>query len=210
MILRPPLLAFALLALLGACAGERDRHADAAKARLIFSPNGEPLNGGSLGTRDCAEAMSTWFDRIDTDHDGRIERGEFLDDARRQFAAMDLNKDGTITPAELEAYREPYRLHKAVRKELADLQERGPEPDQSESGRRSGRHRGIPAETRPRESRDTSADIPDPVMIADVNLDNKVTMAEFLAYAEGNFADMNRAHDGHLTRAELLQTCGGN
>jgi Ca2+-binding EF-hand superfamily protein len=52
--------------------------------------------------------MGAWFDRTDADRNGRVDRNEFVTDARRQFAVMDLDHDGTITPAELDKYRAPY------------------------------------------------------------------------------------------------------
>jgi len=75
---------------------------------LLFSPNGEPITGGPLGQRPCAEAMGDWFDRLDSQHRDAISREAFLADARAQFAKMDLDHDGWITPAELSIYREPY------------------------------------------------------------------------------------------------------
>jgi Ca2+-binding EF-hand superfamily protein len=76
--------------------------------RMLYSPNGEPLRGGSLGRPSCEKAMGAWFDRADADRNGRVDRNEFVADARRQFAVMDLDHDGTITPAELDKYRAPY------------------------------------------------------------------------------------------------------
>ncbi|HET9149383.1 MAG TPA: hypothetical protein VFO61_02795 [Alphaproteobacteria bacterium] len=76
--------------------------------RMLYSPNGEPLRGGSLGRPSCEKAMGAWFDRTDADRNGRVDRNEFVADARRQFAVMDLDHDGTITPAELDKYRAPY------------------------------------------------------------------------------------------------------
>jgi len=76
---------------------------------LMFSPNGEPLNGGTLGQPSCSLAMNYWFDRTDANHDGRLDREEFLADARAQFAKMDLNSQGYITNDELSRYRRPFR-----------------------------------------------------------------------------------------------------
>ena len=101
-ILRP-LLCLSLCTALLACSG-LDKSSPP-KAVLLFSPNGEPITGGPLGQRPCAEAMGDWFDR---QHSAALSRESFLADARAQFAKMDLDHDGWITPAELSIYREPY------------------------------------------------------------------------------------------------------
>jgi len=170
-------LACALLAvaLLASCGHGDDDDAPKGVPRL-YSPNGEPLNGGPLGFPSCETAMSRWFDRTDRDHDGTIDLAEFLADARRQFALMDLDKDGVLTPAELAAYRLPYEG----------------EPAAQRSGDKKRR---------------AYNDQPDPVMLADVGLHNKVTLADFLAYARRQFADLDRDRDGHIEKAEALRVC---
>ncbi len=76
---------------------------------LMFSPNGEPLNGGSQGQPSCELAMNYWLDRADANHDGRLSREEFLADARAQFAKMDLDGQGTLTSEEIARFRQPFR-----------------------------------------------------------------------------------------------------
>lgn len=152
-----------------------------APARL-FSPNGEPLSGGPLGHPACRDAMSRWFDRVDTNHDGFIDRAEFRADAERQFKAMDLDHDGEITPDELARYRAPYEVDTARR--------------QSEEG---ADHGGRIVRT---------IEQADPVMLADVQLRNRVNLAEFMAYADRNFADLDTKHAGRLDKPEILGVCG--
>lgn len=152
----------------------------------LYSPNGEPLSGGPLDDPTCEQALGAWFARADTDHDGTLDEREFLADARRQFAAMDLDKSGVLTPAELAQYRAPYIRPGRSRPDYATLAEEhereahGPPPEEDRT---------------------------DPVMIADVNLENRVTRDEFMAYAGRNFAMLDRRHDGRLDRAEVLATC---
>src|SRR5690348_74980 len=54
------------------------RHSQAPGSVRLYSPAGEPLNGGALGEPSCADALSAWFERVDSDHGGTIDRGEFL------------------------------------------------------------------------------------------------------------------------------------
>jgi hypothetical protein len=189
-----PLCLVLLLLLPGGCAGPSEDSGTSPIQRHIFSPNGEPLNGGALGMPGCSEALARWFDRVDSDHDGTIERTEFLDDAKRQFAVMDLNRDGVITPAELSLYRAPF----AIRRKKGH---RGPRPEDELKNTYN-----VP-ESHRKDDTDVLADYTDPVMIADRQLRNKVSEEDFLAYARQNFAELNLARDGRLTRAELLKTC---
>jgi Ca2+-binding EF-hand superfamily protein len=171
-------LAVVLLAL-AACGHSREPSTDPS-AHLLYSPNGEPLNGGPLGRPKCSDAMSRWFDRTDRDHDGMIERGEFIADARRQFAAMDLDRSGVLTPAKLAQYRLPYA---------------GPPVSEEKI-----------EEKRPRENAIITGG-PDPVMAADLSLRNEVTLKDFLAHAERRFAALDADHDGRLSRAEVQAPC---
>ncbi len=153
----------------------------------IYSPNGEPLTGGPLGEPSCEAALGGWFARVDADHSGAIDEGEFLADANRQFAAMDLDKNGALTPDELARYRAPYINPNALRGRDYE--------DQGRGARDEGR--GPP----PQE------DVEDPVMVADTALRNRVTRDDFLGYARRNFAALDTNHDGQLERAEVLATC---
>jgi len=194
--LRPLLLCAALL--LAACGGG----AAARHRAILYSPNGEPLSGGALGQPSCREAMARWFDRVDADRDGTIDHGEFIADARRQFAAMDRDKDGFVTPAELEAYRAPYRAGQE-KEAKAEAEEEDERPRRPLFG-----GFGLDALTgRSREARDLAADRPDPVMSADVNLRFKVSLAEFLAQAERRFSSLAKAGGGRVTRAAALASC---
>ena len=175
---------------LGGCSWFGGRH-HPEDAGAIYSPNGEPLNGGPLGHPSCAQAMARWFDRVDANHDGVIDRAEFLADAARQFAAMDLDHDGVITPAELAQYRQPYAAPAPPAPGGATADDEGHRHQGSDEGDRAA----------------LAADHVDPVMIADVHLRNRVTRGDFLAYASSNFAALDTAGDGRLTRAELVATC---
>jgi Ca2+-binding EF-hand superfamily protein len=171
---RLALVALAILAL--ASCSDDDKPM---RAGPLYSPNGEPLSGGPLGEPSCADALGSWFARVDTDHDGTIDEGEFLADANRQFAAMDLDKSGALTPSELAQYRAPY-VRPVRRPDYQNDAGRGPPPQE---------------------------DVEDPVMVADTALRNRVTRDDFLAYARRNFASLDRDHDGTLDRAEVLAAC---
>jgi Ca2+-binding EF-hand superfamily protein len=161
-------------------------------AKPILSPNAEPLTGGALGQRPCREALDGWVARIDTDHDGRISRAEFLADARAQFARMDLDQDGFITADELSTYRDPFLPHE----EPAPLRRPRPEggPGQPPAGG-PGREPSGPTATA------------DPVMSADTNLDFKVSLDEFLRQATALFDSLDIDHSGTLDSGKVTRRC---
>lgn len=152
--------------------------------RTVYSPNGEVLNGGPLGRPTCEDALTGWFNRIDAKRDARIDREEFLADARRQFAIMDIDHDGLITPAELDRYRATYKTTE----------------DERSTGNNDRRRD-------PARNSITDSSQPDPVMAADVRLRNQVTLQEFLAHAEKVFATLDRKRDGFISRDEALTAC---
>jgi Ca2+-binding EF-hand superfamily protein len=155
--------------------------------RTFYSPNGEVLNGGSLGKPSCPDAMTSWFNRADTDRDGKLTREEFFADARRQFAVMDLDHDGIITPSELDRYRDPFSP-----------------PQEKRPTNRNDRSRGN--QDRGRNSL-TAGDTPDPVMAADIRLRNVVEMQDFLFHAEKVFASLDKKRDGALDAREAVAFC---
>ena len=177
--MRRTLLVLALAAL-AACSREQEP----VRIGPIYSPNAEPLSGGPLGNPSCEDALGKWFDRLDATHSGAIDESQFLADASRQFAAMDLDKSGVLTPSELAQYRAPYIDPNEGRHDY-------------DAGGYYGQGRGPP----PQE------DVEDPVMEADVTLQNRVTRDEFMAYEQRNFAALDADHDGRLERDEVLATC---
>jgi hypothetical protein len=196
------LLVLASVALAG-CSHRRDAARDRS-LEPIFSPNGEPLNGGALGHPACAVAIAGWFARVDANQDGAIDRAEFLADTRRQFALMDRDKNGEITPEELDVYRAPY----AASPTFAPADEAEAATGARPSGGRQGRGRrgggGTPSAAAGSHGKvDVSADTPDPVMSADVNLKFRVSLSDFIAYETHEFDGLDRARTGRLTLAAL-------
>lgn len=171
---------------------------------LVYSPNGEPLSGGALGHPPCSVAMAQWFDRVDANHDGAVDLDEFLGDARRQFAVMDLNHDGIITPGELYAFREPFGQ---------DLVFVPPPGAVDTPHATSAKDSDASSELQHRTtiSHDNGPpNRPDPVMAADIKLRFQVTFADFLAYAQDQFTLLNRSHSLRLTKIEVQRSCGAS
>jgi len=179
-------------AALGACGGDRERD-ERGPAPAPISPNGEPLVAGGAGV-SCEAALGQWFDAADLNHDGVVDAAEFMADAMRWFAVMDTNHDGAVTPDELTTLRLKLTPPVAPPK-------RGSDEDRTERSERGG-FLGFGGRS-PRRVRER----PDPVMSADLNLDNRVTAEEFQAQATRVFAGLDRNRDGRLIRDEVLVGC---
>jgi EF hand len=179
-------------AALGGCGGDRhrDRGGERAPPPAPISPNGEPLVGGGPGA-SCDALLGQWFDAADLNHDGVLDSAEFMADAMRWFAVMDTNHDGSVTPDELTALR--LKLSPPA---APSTRRRDDEEEETGGFLGIGGHRP----RRPSER-------PDPVMSADVNLDNHVTPEEFQAQAGQVFAGLDRKHDGRLTKDEVMVGC---
>ncbi len=201
----PHLLMLALTAGLAAgCAGRDSTAPDplAPPAGMIYSPNGEPLNGGPLGKPTCREAMARWFDRVDSGHQGAIGREAFLADARAQFQRMDIDGNGYLVPEELERYRLPYRQPQPAPRRSASEDRSGEQSEGLFGGHHH--HAADPTETRGGNHSDAQ---PDPVMAADTQMTFKVTLNAFLTQAATTFAKLDTRHRGVLDQADILGQC---
>jgi hypothetical protein len=184
-------------ALVAGCSTPDEKKKDTTPHYIIYSPNGEPLNGGPLGHPTCDKALSGWFDRIDANHDSFLTKPEFLADTKAQFARMDIDKNGYLVSEELDRYREPYR------------QGLTPKNDNADKEKKSAHHskNGGQDKNDKKDSPTDQASLIDPVMSADSNLDFKVTLDEFLTQSEKYFADLDADHNGQLSRDEVLTIC---
>ena len=204
-----PLLGLTLVLALAACNGDVKHQAFTI---AVTTPNGEPLPTPPLQGFDspgCPAILGTWFDRIDTNHDGYVDRAEFMADAEAQFARMDTNHDGIVTPGTLAQYR-------------AGVQGHGPLPPLN--SRAGGSDDGTAAPVvqvaeaqlygKPKK---TLADLvqggsdprvePDPVMSADTSLRFQVTKKDFMDQAARRFARLDIDKSGRLSRAEAMNWC---
>jgi hypothetical protein len=201
-----PFAALALVLALAACNGDE---AHKAFTIAVTTPNGEPLPTPPLQGFDspgCPPILGTWFDRIDTNHDGFVDRAEFMADAEAQFARMDTNHDGIVTPGTLAQYRAGYEGH-------------GPLPPLN--GHAGGSDDGVPVQVAQGIPKSKGAksltDIvqggydprvePDPVMSADVSLRFQVTKKDFMDQAARRFARLDIDKSGKLSKPEAMRWC---
>ncbi|MFX6006984.1 hypothetical protein ABTF07_20630, partial [Acinetobacter baumannii] len=70
------------------------------RGQLFVAPSGEPFRAD----RGAPYPSRTWFDRADTNHDGKIDRHEFEADFRRFFDVLDVDHDLRIDATEITRY----------------------------------------------------------------------------------------------------------
>lgn len=157
---------------------------------VFFSPMGEPFRR----SQGPGEPVERWFAGADGDHDGAVTVTEFLADAARFYATLDVNSDGEIAPDEI------IRYETVIAPEV-------------QAGMRITYSAGRPGNNRQPRWRPglgpygmgTQAllAIPQPVISADADFNRGVTPAEFRQTAGRRFLLIDRNHDGRLTTDEL-------
>lgn len=175
--------------------------ADHELRRPNFSPNGEPLVGAGW-PRDCRDALALWFERVDANHDGVLTLAEYQADALRQYEVMDLRHDGRVTAAEVASYRQKVMgsAYQTISTPEAALPRRA-------SGRRNDPFYDRDDSDRPSVSGYIPAEMPDPIMSADTDLDGSVTVEEFRIYVLKSFTAFDRAHNGGVGKSDIQRYC---
>jgi hypothetical protein len=217
-----PFAALAVLLALAACNGD-EAHKPFTIA--ITTPNGEPLPTPPLQGFDspgCPPILATWFDRIDANHDGVVDKAEFMADAEVQFARMDLNHDGVVTPGTLAQYRAGFEGHEAPKPFKPGYS--GGYGGGDGSGDGSGEPRpvlvadaGSPGPGGGKKSKSLTDLVqgggydpriePDLVMSADTSLRFQVTKKDFMDQAARRFAALDLDRSGRITKQEAMLWC---
>jgi len=120
--------------------------------------------------------FEVWFSRVDARHEGRIDRAEFRADATAFFHRLDANGDGVIDGFEISAY------------------ERTIAPELNEQTDAGGAGRAYYA----------LLNEPEPVSGADLALDLRITLAEWLAASDRRFDLLDIRKTGFLDREALV------
>jgi hypothetical protein len=193
---------------------------------LFISPMGETFRAGPGQPYPSV----VWFQTADADHDGRLTRKEFHEDARRVFAGLDLNHDGVIDASEISAYEKANPEIVLGFRPAAGGQSGGQSGPGGGGGHHGGHHGGMgggmggggggygrggggrssssqPADTRPQGAAWFSLlNIPEPVASSDRDLNGRVTLAEFLAASDDRFDLLDTAKNGYLSFDLLPKT----
>jgi len=167
---------------------------------------GEPFRGSVDGPRPLAD----WFAVADRDHDGAVSLAEMLEDASRFFKILDVDGDGVINTIEMSRYETqiaPARVRfdgglKPFRSsDKSDSVGGGSSEDPDRGGRRSFSSIGGGSG---RMLRDLQyLEVPQPVMMADSDLNQRVTADEFAKMATKRFTLNDKNGDGRLEASEL-------
>lgn len=118
---------------------------------------------------------------LDENHDGRVTKQEYLARAREAFAELDLDRDGALSPPELEQARA------LARKRRDEARRRAGKPPIS---RKAGEARPLPLSGR------------------DLDGNGRITLREYLAKREQAFAQLDRSRDGIVSREEARAAKG--
>ncbi|HET6942470.1 MAG TPA: EF-hand domain-containing protein [Sphingomicrobium sp.] len=173
---------------------------------VYLSLMGEPFRGPVGGPRPLAD----WFAVADRNHDGAVSLAEMLEDASRFFKTLDVDGNGVINTIEMSRYEtqiapaqvrfdgglKPFRSSDksdSVGRASSDDPDRRERRSFSSIGGGSGRM-----------LRDLQyLEVPQPVMMADSDVNQRVTTDEFAKMAAKRFALNDENGDGRLESSEL-------
>ncbi|MCL6683881.1 EF-hand domain-containing protein [Sphingomonas alba] len=165
---------------------------------VYLSLMGEPLEGDAGG----GSPVTKWIAQADTDGDGAVNRTELLRDAERFFHRLDTNGDGVIDSDEMGNYENviaPAQVRMAGG--IRPISEaRHAVVDYADDGDGDGVQRQGTGETGL--FGDATA-VPEPVAMADINIDRSVSLDEFRAAARKRFTQHDLNGDNKLTADEL-------
>lgn len=164
---------------------------------------GEPFRGELGGPSPLTE----WFAVADRNRDGRVSLNEMLEDAARFFKTLDTDGNGVISPIEMTRYEtdiapaqvrfdgglKPFRS--------ADKSDNiGTSASEDDLSDRSRRRSFGPG----RNIRDLQfLEVPQPVMMADSDFDQRVSADEFAKMAAKRFKANDKNGDSYLEPSEL-------
>ena len=177
-----------------------------AKGAVYLSLMGEPFRTNAAGEHP----FDQWLKLADQDGDGAVSRVELRADALAFFTSLDGNADKVIDADEMAQYeREAPGRTRAAGGIAEPTSSSRPTPKSSapvEQGQVALVTSNAPSATRihPGIAPPISgANVPQPVAMADLNLDRRVTLEEFMKTASKRFVNYDVDQDGRLTRKEL-------
>jgi Ca2+-binding EF-hand superfamily protein len=176
------------------------------KSKVYMSLMGEPFWAGE----SRGDPFDQWFKLADLDSDGFISRLEFRQDAEAFFTSLDTTGDKVIDADEMAQYEQlaPGKT-RASGGGAAQASSSRPTPKSSapvEQGQVAIVTSNAPSATRVHPGQGPMLDftsVPQPVAMADLNIDRRVTFDEFTKTASKRFANYDVDQDGKLARKEL-------
>ncbi len=143
--------------------------------RVFISPSGQPFRPNSA----APNGFETWFTAVDVNHDGKIDRSEFRADAAAFFKQLDVDGDGVIDGFEIAAYERNIAPEVTAQNEVAEA---------------GGSSPFAPA---------TLLKEPEPVSGADLSLNSKITLGEWMEVTDHRFDLLDKKKTGALDHDTL-------
>ena len=172
--------------------------------QLFISPAGEPFRAEP----GAPYPVAAWFAGADANHDGALNRDEFVADAVRFFAVVDADHSGVIDGFEVSAYET--QVAPEILQGFRGGQGEGGSPGAERAGRRAGPPGGggrLPMGGMLQGATPYSMLAePQPVMGADGDFDRRITREEAIRAAKSRFALLDTDRDGLLRLADLPRT----
>ena len=167
----------------------------------FISPMGEPFRANPTGEAPIAR----WFGQADRNRDGIISPDELQADADRFFKRLDDNGDGQIDPEEIVTYEWEIAPEIQVNSEWRRTRgEAAGSPQRDGDGkRRDDEHDGYRVDGLQGAARYGLLNIPQPVASADADFNRLITLGEFRQAALHRFKLLDGNQLGRLTLAEL-------
>jgi hypothetical protein len=172
--------------------------------------------------------VADWFKQADANHDGKIDKTEFLADAAAFFKVIDRNEDGVITPLEVAFYEQRiapeilgYRVIvgsdgvlRPLRPALLWKVQSAGGIDRPSSVDPAGENNPDSAPHGPQKLDESGAgaspfsffDEPEPIMAADLSFRGVVFKADYMKLAAIHFSTLDHKDLGYLTLADLPET----
>ncbi|HWE47896.1 MAG TPA: hypothetical protein VG407_17895 [Caulobacteraceae bacterium] len=190
----------------------------------FISPMGEPFRGKAAD----AYPVEAWFKGADAGAKGYLTKQDFEADAQRFFKALDTDGDGALGDQEIDAYEnhlvpeiksamgpDPNAVH--YNPSAIDLgQMNGEQPvtyrdsasriDDDKAANQGKADRQADLARRRGAGVFGFFDEPEPVRAADTNIDFRISMKEWMEAADRRYAQLDKRHDGKVTRDELPAT----
>jgi len=183
---------------------------------VFIAPMGKPFRA-KLG---APYPVVDWFKAADKNADGKLDHGEFMDDASAFFDVLDLNHDGVLSSYEVAVYEHKvapeilgYNVavsdrrgarglpgHDGARLWLAQMA--SPQVGLDVPNEATAKVEEIPEGAAPF----SLQEIPEPLSAADVDFSGFILKANYMKLADRRFNVLDHDQDGYLVLAKLPKT----
>jgi Ca2+-binding EF-hand superfamily protein len=187
-----PAAAFALCAALLAASAwtpaAAARRPDPGATHLFISPPGQPYT--APGTDPYPIVL--WFNRLDSNSDGKLDINEFRADALFFFKLLDRNSDGIVDSTEV-TYYEDLIVPQVLRRPGNGVEEASLQRLDRLVGDQGAAPYSLFGE-------------PEPVRSADRQFNYRITLQEYLDQSDRHFKILDKTNQGFVTLKDLPKT----